>query len=201
MKKLFLILFFCLHLALIFFQGLNTTIDGYWSYHYDKSPDIPVLNILKQNTYTDPYYIFTGINTGYGFYGIKTTSQKFLRLTFLDSTQNVIESDRYFGLSTSNGISRLGGYASYLTNYTSDTEKMNEKDSTYLNNNKDVIKFRQDYIAKSLKWLGKSQAKKIPNCESYKVELLTIIPEEVKEIRNHIKPELYVIQEGIYPTQ
>jgi hypothetical protein len=201
MKKYTLIIFFSFHLILVFFQGLNTTIDGYWSYHYNNIPDVPVLRIFKQNRFTDPYYILTGINTGYGFYGIKTSSKKFLRLTFLDSTQNLIKFDRYFGLTTSNGVSRLNGYASYLANHIADTQKLIEKDSLSQKKDADVIKFRKNYVTKSMKWLGKPLARNLEECYFYKVELLTIIPEEVKEIKNNSKPELYVIQEGFYSVQ
>src|SRR5690554_3372624 len=111
MKKL-LTIFFLVHLTLIFFQGLLTTIDGYWSYHYNKIPDLATLNLLKQNKYTELYYQVSGINTGYGFYGIKTSSEKFLMISFLDSLDRELKSNRYFNFSTSNGISRFKGYAS-----------------------------------------------------------------------------------------
>jgi hypothetical protein len=52
-----------------------------------------------------------------------------------------------------------------------------------------------------MKWLGKPLARNLEECDFYKVELLTIIPEEVKEIKNNSKPELYVIQEGFYSVQ
>ncbi|SFW77893.1 hypothetical protein SAMN02927921_04279 [Sinomicrobium oceani] len=199
MKKHILIIFFTFHLLLIFFQAVWTTVDGYWIYHFNKAPDVPGLNLFKQNPRTELYYILSGTNTGYGFYGIKTSTEKFLRLTFFDDTGKIIGSDRYFGLSTRSGMARLGSYASYLANYIADTEKLQE-DETRSPENKGFIEFRKDYVRKALKWLGKKEAEAFPGCESYKIELLTVIPEDIRD-RKDRKPELYVIEEGLYPIR
>lgn len=47
LKQVLLILYFILHLLLIFFQGIYTTIDGYFTYHYDKRLEFP--RPLSQN--------------------------------------------------------------------------------------------------------------------------------------------------------
>lgn len=208
MKKKLLILFFTGHLTLIFFQALWADIDSYWSFHYDKTPDIPVLKFFKLNKYTEPYYVFTGTNTGYGFYGTHTSTEKYMRITFFDSLDKEIKSDRYFKLESSNGITRLEGYASFLTNYVADTKKMIESDTGPIEDvDPDIqqlrrdYQFRKDYIVKSLKWLGKRESKKIPKCKSYKIELITIVPEDVWSRDRNNKPKIYVVQQGVYPVQ
>lgn len=209
MKKALLILFFTCHLLLIFFQSLWATIDGFWSYHYNETPYIPVLSSLKQNEYSEPYYLLSGTDTGYGFYGIHASTEKYLRATFLDSSDQVLKTDRFFNLSTTNGISRLKGYASFLVNYVAETKNSIEADTASIDDNTSQVlklrkdyQFRKDYVVKTLKWLGKKEASKIPGCTSYKIELLTIVPEDIWE-RNEPKsrPKIYVVQEGKFPVQ
>lgn len=208
MKKKVLVLFFTGHLLLIFFQALWANLDSFWNFHFEESIHIPVLSLLKQNRYTEPYYVFSGTNTGYGFYGIHTSTEKYLKIIFLDSTDREIKSDRYFNLAGSNGIIRLEGYASFLTNYVADTKKLIEIDTTSTSDTTETVKdlrknyqFRKDYVVKTLKWLGKREAKNIPGCTSYKIKLITIVPENVWERKRKNKPNIYVVQEGVFPVQ
>ena len=208
MKKKLLVLFFTGHLLLIFFQALWANIDSYSSFHFDKTPQIPILSLLRQNVYTEPYYVLSGTNTGYGFYGTHTSTEKYFKITFFDSSDKVIKTDRYFKLLSTNGITRLQGYASFLTNYTADTKKMIENDTfpdTDISSDvKDLRKkyqFRKDYVVKTFKWLGKEAAKNISGCKSYKIELLTIVPEDIWVRGRKIKPSIYVVQEALFPVQ
>jgi len=122
-KPYIITIFFIVHLVLIFFQGINTTVDNYWNFHYQSKPDLP--EFLTQNENNEWYYILTGINTGYGFYGIKTSSKKYFKISYYDEDNNIISTDRYFGLNSVNGIQRLGGYSSYMANYIEGTKKIN----------------------------------------------------------------------------
>ncbi len=188
-KQLLLTVFFIVHLVLIFFQGINTTVDNFWSFHYQSKPDLP--RFFTQNENNEWYYILTGINTGYGFYGIKTSSKKYFKISYYDEKNNVITTDRYFGLNSVNGIQRLGGYSSYMANYVEGTKKLMKEDSL-----SDQVKFRREYITKSMKWLGKKKAYSISNCSSYRVELLTVVPDYYKDINKKIK--LYALQSNLY---
>ncbi|MEO1033805.1 MAG: hypothetical protein AAFX55_20650 [Bacteroidota bacterium] len=208
MKKKILVLFFTGHLLLIFFQALWANIDSYSNFHFDKSLRIPLLSLFKQNKYTEPYYILSGINTGYGFYGTHTSTEKYLKIAYLDANDKEIKSDRYFRLSRTNAIKRLEGYASFLTNYVADTEKLIEEDTTAASDTSpDVIRlrkryqFRKDYVVKTLKWLGKREAETISGCTSYNIKLITIVPEDVWERKRKTKPKIYVVQEGTFPVQ
>lgn len=78
-----------------------------------------------------------------------------------------------------------------MANYISDTKKLIQEDSL-----SDLVKFRREYITKSMKWLGKKKAYSIPNCSSYRVELLTVVPDYYKEINKKIK--LYALQSNLY---
>lgn len=208
MKKKILVLFFTGHLLLIFFQAFWANLDSYWSFHYDETLKIPVLSMFKQNRYTEPYYIFSGINTGYGFYGTHTSTEKYLKISYLDANDEEIQSDRYFKLTGTNAIMRLEGYASFLTNYVAETEKLIELDTTDVSDTSpEVVKlrerynYRKEYVVKTLKWLGKQKAKDIPNCVSYRVKIITIVPEDVWSRNRNTKPNIYVVQEGTFPVQ
>ncbi|NME72716.1 hypothetical protein [Flammeovirga aprica] len=208
MKNKIRILLYFSHLLLIFFHASWATFDSYMSFHYNKSIDIPIISFLKQNQHTDLYYIITGINTGYGFYGIHTSTEKYFRAYYLNSTNKVLKTDRYFNLSTYNGISRLEGFASSFANYVNDTGKLIKSDTTsFEDNNPQTIQlrkeynFRKDYVEKVLKWYGKNEAKNIPRCDSYKIELLTIVPQDIWQKKEKIKTQLYVVQKGLFPVQ
>ena len=192
LKQILLFLFLVIHLLLISFQGIYTTIDGYFTYHYDKRLEFP--RPLSQNQSNEWYYILSGINTGYGFYGIKTSTKKYFNISFYDKDNNVLLSDRYLGLNSVNGIERLGGYSSYMVNYITDTEKLMKEDSL-----SKLVEFRKEYVTKSMKWLGKEKASKIPYCTSYKVELLTLVPDYYKDPNTKLK--LYAIQSNLYRTE
>lgn len=89
-------MFFSGHLLLIFLRGIWTTIDGYRSCHYNERPYIPVLSFLKENRIIRCYAMLSGTNTGYGFYGIKASTEKYFKVTLFDSADSVLLSDRYF---------------------------------------------------------------------------------------------------------
>jgi tmRNA-binding protein len=159
---------------------------------------------MIQNVYNSaygmPYFILSGTNTGYGFYGIHIATEKYLTATFLDADGRELKSDRYFNFSTSNGYSRLKGFATFLANYIADTEKMKKENSTNTEVQK-IIQFRENYIEKVFKWLGQKEAASIPGCASYKVTLLTIVPTEIWSNQIKSKPELYVVKEKHFPIQ
>lgn len=147
-----------------------------------------------------PYFILSGTNTGYGFYGIRAATEKYFTATFFDSEGRELKSDRYFDLSSPNGYSRLKGYAAFLANYITDTEKMKKENSPNAAT-QNFIQFREKYVEKVFKWLGQKEATLIPGCVSYKVTLLTIVPVDIWLDRSKIKPELYVVKEKHFPIQ
>lgn len=203
MKRVLSILF-VIHLSLIFIQSIYLTIDAYTGIHYNRKNSIPVFSFLKLNVYNSrlgmPYFILSGTNTGYGFYGIRAATEKYFTATFFDSEGRELKSDKYFNLSTPNGYSRLKGYAAFLANYIADTEKMKKENNLNADTAK-FIQFREKYVEKVFKWLGRRGAVLIPGCVSYKVTLLTIVPVDIWSDRGKIKPELYVVKETHFPVQ
>ncbi|MFV0249112.1 MAG: hypothetical protein ACK5H1_09175 [Tenacibaculum sp.] len=206
MRKTVLTLFFSLHLLFIFFQALWSTVDGYWDFYYDKKPQIPlVFKLLSQNNYNESYFILTGINTGYGFFGIHASSSKYLRLSFYDKNDKLIKTSRFTSFRTTNGISRTEGYASFLVNYIADTQNLIKVDTLLDTDNslealnlRKTYQFRKDFVIKSLKHYGKKEAEKIKGCSSYQIELLTVLPEDIWQRETKTKPSLYVIQKAVF---
>lgn len=192
--------FFALHLSAIFFHAVWTTLDGYWNFHHNKLLDIPVLKWFKQHRLTTPYYLLSGINTGYGFYGIKASTEKFFRVSYYGENDSILKVDNYFGLTRSNGIARLGSFSSYMTNYIGDTDRLTDSNQINIKEIDDkVLAFRRDYILKIFKWMGRSSLSS--SHEAYKVDLITVLPKGLTINDDSSKLELYVIQEGFYEVE
>jgi tmRNA-binding protein len=189
---------------LIFIQSIYLTTDAYSGFHYNKQTQIPVLSFLKRNIYNGdygvPYFILSGTNTGYGFYGIHTSTEKYLVVTFFGAGGKELKTDRYFNFSTSNGYSRLKGFATYLANYVSDLDKMKKENSDDVAVQRN-IQFREKYVDKVFKWLGQKEAALVPGCVSYKITLLTIVPVNIWSDLSKSKPQLYVIKEKQFPVE
>ncbi len=200
-KNKLLVIFFVIHLILIFLNAVGTTLEGYWNYHKSTDLEIPFLSGLNNLQSFKIYRMYTGTDTGYGFYGIKTATVKYFKLTLYDDNYKIISNDRYFGLKSSNGISRFAGYASYLSNYISETEKMIENNSDSKDQILEIAKYRETYVNKVFKWLGKKQALKVKNCTEYSIEIITIIPENINTRETNLKPKIYVVKKGLFPVE
>lgn len=197
MKKR-LSVFFILHFSIVLTLSAYTIITSYTDIHYNKKPNIPVLSFLKHSIYENKYFsnylILSGINTGYGFYGINTATEKFISLELYDSNRNLIKDDAYFNFSTTSGYSRFKGFASHLANHISETESLLlKKDSTEAG--KKIAELQELYTNKIFKWLGKNIARQTLGCAYYKIKLITIVPVNIwKQVKNTI-PQIYVYKE------
>ena len=168
--------FIVFQLFVIFFHGFWTTYDVYMGVHHeDVDADLPGLNWTRQGEKLHPLYAVTGTNTGYGFYGIRVAMDKYFRVVYFNNGGDMISKDRFFGLQTANGHSRLATYANNLGNYHSDTEKLAKKEGV----DEEILDFRNTYLEKSFKWIGRASARKVPGCTSYRVELISIIPRNI----------------------
>jgi hypothetical protein len=196
MKKA-LSIFFLLHLLVIMALSITSIVEAFISFHHKKKANIPILtsfkNVIYSRKYLHNFLILSGTNTGYGFYGISVSTEKFLEIELYDSSKKLIKADIYFNFNTVNGFSRFKSYASHLSNYINDTEEMIKTDT--LPQSKANIAFREKYIEKVFKYLGNSIAKGTPNCHSYKVKLNTVVPINVWSKEKQENPKKYVIKE------
>ena len=76
-------IFFAIHLFMILTLSTYLFIDA--AFNKDKKMDIFLLGSLKTKVYDSPfirpYMILSGINTGYGFYGINVATNKYVKWT------------------------------------------------------------------------------------------------------------------------
>jgi hypothetical protein len=192
-RNLAVLTFLILHLSIACLQGFWTTIDKYYEVHYQQKFDAPYVQWARPSSHLYPYYILSGIDTGYGFYGIHTGTEKYFAVTYFNAAGQQIKKDRLYGLSTTNGFSRLKGYAANLSNYVMDTKELQEGKQAA---SPQLINLRHKYIEKSFKWIGKQEAARIKECHSYKVEIVAIVP--LQSVRNRkdasTKPFIYSVK-------
>ncbi len=196
-------IYFLFHFLLIIILSIILLVDGYIGYKYDKKKVPVIINILKTNiygnNYVSKYLELTGINTGYGFYGINVSTDKYFEIELYDSSKRIIKTDQYFNFSTMGGYSRFKSYASHLANYISDTKEQMQNDSNSVNRKN--VEVREKYINKIFKWLGKNIAANTAGCTSYKTKLMTVVPFDIWKVANTELPRVYVNKEIEFPTK
>lgn len=165
---------------------------------------IPILSFFKENIYNKQplnyYSQFSGINTGYGFYGINVATNKYFIIETYKKNK-LIKKENLVHFKTKNGYSRFSTICSWIYNFNVETKELetklkNKKDKDILKNEKEivqVIKVRKMYIEKLYKYIGKNTIK-TKDYDKYIVKLITVVPpksfDEVKDKNN-----VYVIQE------
>lgn len=201
--KVFLKIFFSFHLFIILTNAFELELRDIYKHFYNKKTTVPVLSYISQNVYQSEfcgnYMMLSGINTGYGFYGLTVSMQKFFVVTFYDSLKNEIGKDRYLSFSNVNSYSRLESLALKLGNYIYETQEMAVPNPTNLQ--RQEIEVRKTYVEKMFKWIGKQQAKKIPKCAFYKVTLFTILPVDIWNDKNDKEMKIYGIKEIAYANK
>jgi len=203
MKKR-LAIFFLIHLFIVFTLAICVTVNSFYLVNYHREPRIPVLGYLKENVYENRYFmnylIFSGINTGYGFYGLNTSTEKMFTIELYDTGKKLILEDAFFNFKTMSGFSRFRGFASSMANHISDTQGIKDRDKNGAG--KELIRTRELYVEKIFKWLGKKIAGNVPSCAYYKIKLNTIVPVDIwQKPGNKETPDIYVIKEMDFPAR
>ena len=189
MKK---ILFYIFHFALIFCLQLYLFLNSGLDIKY-----IPILTEIKEDVlFNSPikhYMVFTGINTGYGFYGVNVATNKYFFIELLDKNKKVIENIEVNDFKTANSFSRFETSTSWIYNFHVETEELENK----IKKNKAKKKYceiRKDYEKKIYKYIGLYYAKKNSNCKFYNIKLATVVPPNIWEQKLE-KNNIYVIKE------
>lgn len=200
LRKIVILIFVIFHLVTIFSQGFWSTFDKYMDVYHDEQFSIPYLNWTRPTQIVPMYYTLTGTDTGYGFYGIKASTHKYLQVTFFNDQGEVIDKDRTHGFETRNGLARFEGYASHLANYIADTDYLQKEavtDTAFVR----LVEFRNNYAEKSFKWVGFNKAQKLKECASYNVELYSIVPNDIwSDNKNNKKPKINVVHKYDFPV-
>ena len=193
MKKL--TIFFGIHIFIIFSLSVYLFIDA--AFNKDKKLNIYFFGTLKKKVYDSPvmrpYMILSGINTGYGFYGINVATNKYFLIEVLDDENNVVDEINVSNFKTSNSFSRFHTLPSWIYNFKVETNDIKELKNTELPNDK-YIELRETYIRKIFKHILKSYIEKPVENRKYLVKLVTVVPPDIWKEKLE-KNNIYVLEE------
>ena len=187
MKKMFI--FFIIHFFIIFTLSIYLFIDSIF-----EDREIPPLSFLKSYVYGSTemrhYLVFSGINTGYGFYGVNVATNKFFLVELLDSDNKIVKTLNVSDFSTNNSFSRFSTLPSWIYNFNVETNELTNKGEHEV---KRYCELREKFIYKVYNYIGKEYASKYPHIKKYNVKLITVVPPNIWEERLE-KNNVYVLQ-------
>jgi hypothetical protein len=161
--------------------------------------ELPVLTHLKNDIYDSnfirPYLVFSGINTGYGFYGINVATNKFFLIEILDEQNCIVEKINVSNFKTKNSFQRFHTLPSWLYNFKVETTELKEKASISEEENK-YIELRDEYVKKVNKHILNSYIRNedLKENYSYRIKLITVVPPNIWK-SNLDKNNIYVLEE------
>lgn len=188
MKK---VIYFLFHLSLISCLQLYLFLNFGLEIKYT-----PVLSEIKEDViYEFPikhYMVLSGVNTGYGFYGINVATNKYFFVELLNKNKKIINKIEVSDFNTSNSFSRFDSSTSWIYNFNIETQELEKK----INKSKEKKKYcevRNEFESKLYKYIGLYYAKKNPECLYYNVKLVTVVPPNIWEQKLE-KNNIYVIK-------
>lgn len=191
MKKL--TVFFGIHVFIIFTLSVYLFIDA--AFNKDKEMNIYFFGDLKKNVYDSPimrpYMVLSGINTGYGFYGINVATNKYFLIEILDNQNKMVDELNVSNFKTSNSFSRFHTLPSWIYNFKVETNDIKELESA--KDNEKYIELRETYVRKMFKHLLKSYIKEPIKNRKYLVKLVTVVPPDIWKEKLE-KNNVYVLE-------
>ncbi len=191
MKKL--TIFFGVHLFIVATLSIYLFLDSVWK----KKEDLPVLTYLKHDVYDSnfirPYLVFSGINTGYGFYGINVATNKFFLIEILDEQNCIVEKINVSDFRSKNSFQRFHTLPSWLYNFKVETTDLYEEaDSPQ---EKKYAELRDLYVKKINKHILKSYLDREELQPDYKyvIKLVTVVPPDIWNSKLE-KNNIYVLE-------
>lgn len=188
-------LYYFSHFGLIFFVSFMSVINSYIDYHqFDKKKLFYINGLIKKVLYNPSYHIytiFTGTNTGYGFYGINVATYKFFRVELYDKSNKIIETSTTFGFKNQNGLARFEVLASKMANYIVENKNYPK------NQDQEILKVRQLYVNKIFKRIGGFIASQNKECTKYRVTLYTLMPTNIWVDKNYNESKKTGVYESI----
>ncbi len=178
-------IYYFLHFSLIFIISFTSVINSFLDYNnFNKEKLVVLNNTIKKLLYNPIYHsytIFTGTNTGYGFYGINVATYKYFSVELYDKDKTLIEKTNTFGFRNQNNLARFEVLASKIANFIVENKNFPK------NEDSELLKTRKLYVNKIFKYIGLFEAKKTKDCKYYKVTLYTLIPSDIREDKNYNK--------------
>lgn len=186
MKKL--IVLFAFHFFIILALQLYAFVDA----AFDKK--VTGLKFLKdevfENTFCKHYLIYSGINTGYGFYGINVATNKFFLVEAMDSQNRIIKKFDISDFKTKSTYARFSTVVSWFYNFNVENEAIKKKSGQ----NSRIYKLREKYLHKIYQDIGEYSVKGLKNCKSFKIKMVTVVPPDIWNTTLQ-KNNIYVLQE------
>lgn len=180
----------------IIISSIISTIGSFFDIHKIKSDRFSVVNELFNHFLNNPLYrgfaIFSGINTGYGFYGINISTHKYFEVELFDGQNCLISSTKDFGIERQNNLIRFEVLASKMANFISENKEFE------LNENDRVLEIRKLYVEKIFKYVGKYEAKKDKKCLYYRTTLYSLMPSDIWIDHHYNRNITSFIYESIY---
>ncbi|WP_018675950.1 hypothetical protein [Riemerella columbina] len=177
-------LYFFIHFLVIAIISLNSVIYSYVDYKGIESENAEdfneLVNKFMHNSIYNSYAIFTGTNTGYGFYGINVATYKFFVVELYDSNDDLIHKTSTFDFKNKANLQRFDVLSSKIANSITEIKKNKDDDKK-----SKIFGMKKDLTKKIFKYIGLQQAKKYNNCKYYVVKLYTLIPDDIWDNENY----------------
>lgn len=176
-------IYYFIHFGLILIVSITSVINSFLDYNNFDKEKLTTLNLsIKRLLYNPVYHsytIFTGTNTGYGFYGINVATYKYFSVELYDSDKNLIRKTNTFGFRSQNNLARFEVLASKMANFIVENKNFPKTEDPKL------LETRQLYVTKVFKRIGLFEAEKTEACKYYKVTLYTLMPSDIREDKNY----------------
>lgn len=168
-------IYYYFHFAFIVYLSFTTVINSYLG--FQGLTPIPFNEYLPffSTAYLHPYTVFTGTNTGYGFYGINVATYSFFEVEIFDEKGDLIDKTTNFDIRNKNSYDRFNSLANKISNYIAENKKYTSEET------EKYLKMRTLYINKIFKHVGLLEAKKHEDCDSYRVSLLSLATADIWE--------------------
>lgn len=176
-------IYYFFHFGLIFIISVTSVINSFLDHNgFDKEKLVTLNHNIKKLLYNPIYHsytIFTGTDTGYGFYGINVATYKYFEVELYDKDKKLINKTNTFGFKGQNNLARFEVLASKMANYIVENKNFPK------NKDQKLLKIRKLYVNKVFKRIGLFEAKKYSNCKYYKVTLYTLMPTDIWVDKNY----------------
>jgi len=188
-------IYYFIHFGLIFIISLTSVINSFLDFNNFDRKKLTAINFTIKSITNNPVYhaytIFTGTNTGYGFYGINVATHKFFSVELFDSEKNLIRKTKTFGFKNQNNLARFEVLASKMSNYIVENKNFPKTEDPKL------LEIRKLYVNKIFKHIGLSEAKKTDGCKYYNVILYSLMPSDIWEDDNYNTTKRIGVYESI----
>jgi hypothetical protein len=176
-------IYYFAHFGLIFIISITSVINSFLDFNNFDREKLTMINLSVKKLTNNPVYhtytIFTGTNTGYGFYGINVATQKYFSVELFDNEKRSLRKTKLFGFKNQNNLARFEVLASKMANYIVENKNFPETEDPKL------LETRKLYVQKVFKNIGSFEAEKTDRCKYYTVTLYSLMPSDIWEDNNY----------------